>query len=73
MSNDANNNVVEEPVHKTSKLKKIRNNILVAGIYAIPVGLTGASCYYSYKIMSMNLETARLQLEAAKDAASTIK
>jgi hypothetical protein len=69
MSNETNNTVVEEPIQKTSKLKKLGRNLAVAGIYAIPVAATGASCYYSWKLISMNLETAKLQLEAAKNAA----
>ena len=62
--------VVEEPTKKISKLKKVRNNLVFAGIYAIPVVATGASCYYSWKIISMNLETAKLQLAAATEAAA---
>jgi hypothetical protein len=69
MSNETNNTPVEEPIKKTSKLKKLGRNMTVAGIYAIPVAATAASCYYSWKLISMNLETAKLQLEAAKNAA----
>jgi len=73
MSNETNNNVTEEPIKKTSKLKKIRNAVLVTGVYTIPIGLTGVSFYYSIKTQKMNYETAKLQLEVAKEAANAIQ
>ena len=63
------NNVIEEPIKKTSKLKKIAATTAVAGFYGIAGASMVASAYYSYKIITMNLETAKLQLEAAANAA----
>jgi len=69
MSNETNNTVVEEPIKKTSKLKRIGSTVAVAGVYGLWVGGAVGSAYVSYKIVRMNLETAKLQLEAAKNAA----
>ena len=68
MHTENNTPVVEEPIKKTSKLKKFGRNIAITGVYAIPVVATGASCYYSFKIIQMNYETAKLQLAAAANA-----
>lgn len=57
--------VVVEP-SKPSKLKRIKANAVTAGIFVIPVVLTGASMYYSGKLVRMQLDTAKLNLEAAK-------
>lgn len=70
MQTENNNPVVEEPIKKTSKLKKLGSNLIVAGAYAVPITITGAYCYYSYKILSTHLETAKLQLAAATEAAA---
>ena len=63
------NNVIEEPIKKTSKLKRIGSIAATAGFYGIFVGGTIGSAYVSYRIVQMNLETAKLQLEAAANAA----
>lgn len=57
--------VVVEP-SKPSKLKRIKAHAVTAGIFAIPVVLTGASMYYSGRLVRMQLDTAKLNLEAAK-------
>lgn len=60
----------EEPIEKTSKLKKFGSRAIVAGIYVIPVAIGGTSAYYSLKIMQMNYKTAALNLAAATKAAA---
>jgi hypothetical protein len=70
MSNETNNTtVVEEPVKKHPKLKKIGSNLAVAGVYGLWIGGIAGTTYVSYKVIQMNLETAKYQLEAAKNAA----
>jgi hypothetical protein len=69
MQTENNNPVVEEPIKKTSKLKKIASATAVVGMYAIPATIMGVSTYYSVKVVLMNYETAKLQLEAAANAA----
>ena len=66
MSNENNNSVVEEPIKKTSKLKKNGRSSVSPEFTRLRIGGAGGSCYYSYKIVTMNLETAKLQLEAAQ-------
>jgi hypothetical protein len=51
---------------KPSKLKRIKSAAVTTGFIAIPVVLTGASMLYSGKLAKMQLETAKLTLEAAK-------
>lgn len=63
------NNVIEEPIKKTSKLKRIGSTVAVAGVYGLWIGGAVGSAYVSYRIVQMNLETAKLQLEAAANAA----
>ena len=62
--------VVEESIEKTSKLKSIVSTTVAVGMYAIPVTIMGASTYYSFKILNMNYETAKLNLAAAAEAAA---
>lgn len=69
MQTENNNPVVEEPIKKTSKLKKIGTAAAVTGVYGLWIGGAVGSVYVSYKIVQMNLETAKLQLEAAQNAA----
>lgn len=64
MSENETPKVVEPS--KPSKLKRIKNNAVTAAWVIIPVGLTGASMFYSGKLVKMQLETAKLTLEAAK-------
>lgn len=69
MQTENNIHVVEEPIKKTSKLKKFGSRVAVAGVYGLWIGGAAGSAYYSYKIVKMNYETVQLQLEAAKNAA----
>lgn len=61
-----------EAIDKKSKLKKVGNYAIVAGMYTIPVALTVGSGYYSFRLMKLNLATAKLNLEAAKAAAKSV-
>ena len=65
MHNEPLTSVEPEPV-KPSKLQRIKSNALMAGVFVIPIALTGASMYYSGRLVKMQLETSRLNLEAAK-------
>ena len=59
-----------EPVveAKTSKLKRIKSAAITTGIYAIPMAITGGSMYFSYKVVKLQYDTAKLkQLAAATD------
>jgi hypothetical protein len=59
-------NIVElEPV-KPSKLKRIKSTATTVGIYTIPVGLVGGMMFLTYKMSVIDLETAKINLEAAK-------
>lgn len=69
MQTENNNPVVEEPIKKHSKLKRIGSNLAVAGVYGLWIAGIGGTTYVSYKVIQMNLETAKLQLEAAQNAA----
>lgn len=55
-------------VEKTSLLKKVGSVAVVTGIYVIPVAISVGSAYYGIKILKMNNETAKLNLEVAKAA-----
>ncbi|MFL5660102.1 MAG: hypothetical protein ACJ8BW_01990 [Ktedonobacteraceae bacterium] len=60
---------VDEPV-KPSKLKRIKDVAITTGIIVIPVALSAASVYYTVKMGKIQLDTAKLNLEAAaKNAA----
>lgn len=56
---------VVEPV-KPSKLSRIKDAAITAGIFVIPAAVIGGSMYASIKMTSMQLDTAKLNLEAAK-------
>lgn len=56
-----------EPI-KPSKLQRIKSAALVAGFYGTCAAVTGGSIYAGLKMTKMQLETARLNLEAAKIA-----
>jgi cell division protein FtsL len=69
MHNETNATQVEEPVKKTSKLEKLKYATSIAAVYGAVIGVTGYSTYISFRIMKMNYETAKLNLEVAKEAA----
>lgn len=52
---------------KPSKLKRIKDAAIVAGFYGTTAVITGASLYYSVKMARMQLETAELNLENARN------
>lgn len=54
-----------EPV-KPSKLTRIKDAAVVTAWIAIPVGATLGFTYLGWKVNKMQLDTARLNLEAAK-------
>lgn len=56
---------IVEPV-KQSKMQRIKANAAVAAWIGIPVALTGVAMYASVKLTMTQLETARLNLEAAR-------
>lgn len=64
MSENETPEVVE--LHKPSKLSRIKSNAVAVGIYTIPIALVGGLMYASVKMTAMQLETAKLTLEAAK-------
>ncbi|HEX4502755.1 MAG TPA: hypothetical protein VH187_16585 [Scandinavium sp.] len=57
-----------EKTPKFSKLKKMGKGIAVTGFYGIPTGICAYSLYLGVKTQVINLETAKLNLEAAKQA-----
>lgn len=55
-----------EPI-KRSKLKRIKSTAIDVGVfYLFPVTMVGGLMFFGYKISKMDLEAARLNLEAAK-------
>lgn len=54
-----------ETIKKPSRLSKIKDAAITTGIIAIPTVCVGASFVYGWKVNSMALETAKLNLEAA--------
>jgi hypothetical protein len=67
MQNENKTEKIEE-TPKSSKLKKLGKGIVAAGFYGIPTGIVVASTYYTIKTQMINYETAKLNLEAAKQA-----
>ena len=65
MSTEPTAEPIVETDEKPSRLKKIGANLAVAGIYVIPVAIMGGSMYYGWKVTSMSLETAKLNLAIA--------
>jgi hypothetical protein len=57
-----------EKTPKFSKLKKMGKGVAVAGFYGIPTGICAYSLYLGVKTQVITLETAKLNLEAAKQA-----
>ncbi len=56
----------ETETPKPTKLSRIKDVAITAGIIVIPVALTVGSVYAGLKVSKDQLETARLNLEAAK-------
>jgi hypothetical protein len=54
-----------EPI-KSSKLEKIKSAAIVVGFYGSCAAITGGSMYFGWKLTKMQLDTAKLTLEAAK-------
>lgn len=69
MHNESQADRSEEDVVKGGKLKKLRGNAVVAGMYIIPVGIVAASSYLGIKTQMTQLEIAKLNLEVARKAA----
>ena len=72
MHNESLAEQVLEPI-KLSRLDRIKSNAVEAAWIIIPVVVTGASMYYSGRLVKMQLDTAKLSLEAAKLAAEQAK
>ena len=68
MNNESTAPAVEEPIMKTSKLKKIARIAVSSAAYTVGIGVSVTSTYYSIKIIKMHYDTAKLQLEAAQAA-----
>lgn len=66
MSETETPDVPETIVAKPSKLKRIKSTAVVGAWIIIPVAAVGASMYYSGRLTQMQLEAAKLTLEAAK-------
>lgn len=65
MHNESNaDRTVEQP--KSSRLTRIKDATITAGIIVIPVGLTVVSFVYGVKMTKMQHDTAKLNLETAK-------
>lgn len=60
-----NETPVPEP-SKPSKLQRIKSAAPAVVFYGTMIGLFGGSMYAGVKVTSMQLETAKLTLEAAK-------
>jgi hypothetical protein len=50
---------------KPSRLKKIQSIAFTGAVYTVPAVMVGGSMFYGWKLNSMALETAKLQLETA--------
>ena len=66
MHNEPLASVESEPVVKSSKLDRMKSTVTVVTWIAIPVAMTGALTYLSWKMTSTQLQTAKLNLETAK-------
>lgn len=55
-----------ESIDQPSKLSKVKDAAIMTGIFVIPVAITGASLYFGVKMQKMQLDAARLNLEAAR-------
>lgn len=56
-----------EPI-KPSKLQRVKSAAITAGFFGTCAVITGGSIYAGLKMTKMQLETAKLNLEAAKIA-----
>ena len=65
MHNEPLTPVEPEPV-KPSKLDRVKDAAITVAWISIPVAVTGGLTYLSIKMTRTQLETARLNLEAAK-------
>lgn len=65
---DRHNESLSENIHRPSLKQKIVGNIVVGGAFVLPVAVTGAAIFFGMKQSRMQLETARLSLQAAKIA-----
>jgi len=54
-----------EPV-KPSKLTRVKDAAVVAGVFVIPAAITVGSLYVGLKMQKMQLDAAKLNLEAAR-------
>lgn len=57
--------VAQESI-KPSRLRRIKNATVTAGIYGIPTGLVVGFLVVGYKMSKMDLEAAKLNLETAR-------
>ena len=51
---------------KPSKLERVKSVAITAAFIGVPVGVTVGLSVLSYRMVGMQLETAKLNLEAAK-------
>ncbi len=70
MHNESNADQSDLDIPTTSKLKKLVRNTTIFGAYATGAGLVAASTYMGIRTQMIQLETAKLALEAAKNAAA---
>jgi hypothetical protein len=56
----------ESDTVKPTKLSRIKDAAVTAGVIAIPLALTVGSVYAGLKVSKMQFETAKLNLETAK-------
>jgi hypothetical protein len=68
MHNEPLASVESEPVVESSKskLNRIKDTAVTVGFFVIPAAVVAGSMYASVKMTKTQLETARLNLEAAK-------
>lgn len=51
---------------KPTKMSRIKDAAITAGIFIVPIALTVGSVYAGVKVSKMQFETAKLNLESAK-------
>jgi hypothetical protein len=61
-----NDNVVELEPSKKSKTERVKNAAIMTGVFVLPVALTVGSLAAGYKMTKLQLETAKVNLEAAR-------
>jgi hypothetical protein len=57
-------------VYKSSKLNKFGSAVVMVGLFAVPVVVTGVAGYYGLKTQKMQYDLAKLNLETARMAAA---